>query len=158
MSVKTETRREQGANSDVELWVSLCKTVAFLLARLPEEADREDLTEVMLAMGHSEEEAKEGEETIREILSHKTGIVVPVIFPSAGRNEKVAKWSNYAGGRVRELRKRAKLTQDELAKKAELPQSHISRIENGEISPTRHTLEKIVKALELTISDFDPTP
>jgi len=48
---------------------------ALLLASLPED-DRGDLTEVMLAMGHSEEEMKEGEKTIREILEPRAGIVV----------------------------------------------------------------------------------
>ncbi len=155
MSVKTKSRREQGTSSDVELWVLLCKTVAFLMGGLSED-DRGDLGEVLQAMGQSPEEMEEGEQTIREMLLPKVGTLIPVIAP-VGRNEKVTKWSNYAGARVRELRKRAGLTQEQLADKADLPQPHISRIENGEISPTRLTLEKIAKALAQPITEFDPT-
>jgi|BioPla2DNA2_1021312.scaffolds.fasta_scaffold08829_5 ribosome-binding protein aMBF1 (putative translation factor) len=39
------------------------------------------------------------------------------------------------------------MTQAELAKKAELPQSNISRLESGNFNPTVQTLEKVAAGL-----------
>ena len=64
--------------------------------------------------------------------------------------------AQHVGGRIREHRERAKLTQVELAERSGLPQSHISRLENGEHSATNMTLEKIAKALGIGIKDLDP--
>jgi DNA-binding XRE family transcriptional regulator len=158
MSVKTKPRREHSAESGVEFWVTVCGLLATeFLRRLPED-DREDVIDVLKAMAQSDEEVAEGLATIREIIVPQTGVLMPVLPTNPQRTEKVAKWSAYAGKRVRELRKEAGVTQEQLAEKSGLPQPHISRIENGEVSPTRFTLEKIAKALGKTIGDIDPTP
>jgi DNA-binding XRE family transcriptional regulator len=65
-------------------------------------------------------------------------------------------WCNHIGKTVRELREAAGLNQTDLAKKAGLTQSHISRIENAEHHPTNFTLEKIAKALGVKVSQIDP--
>lgn len=66
------------------------------------------------------------------------------------------KWAEHVGRRIQELRKAARLTQIQLAERADLPQSHISRLENAEHSPTNHTLEKIARALGTSVRDLDP--
>ena len=38
-----------------------------------------------------------------------------------------------------------------------LQQSHICRIEKGELSPTRKTLKKIAQALKVDITKIDPS-
>ena len=96
------------------------------------------------------------EETLREILQPKSGTIARMMFPET-RQVNSRRWAEFTGGRVREFRKNAGLTQEELATKAGLPQSHISRIENEEISPNRLTLEKISKALGRPLGDFDPS-
>ena len=48
------------------------------------------------------------------------------------------------------------MTQTDLAKKAGLPESHISRLENAEIRATNLTLVKIAKALGVSVGDIDP--
>jgi DNA-binding XRE family transcriptional regulator len=48
---------------------------------------------------------------------------------------------------VTDLREKRRLTQVELAKKAGLPQSQISRIERGVVSPTSATLARVAEAL-----------
>ena len=45
-------------------------------------------------------------------------------------------------------RLKAGLTQQELAARADLPQSNISRLESGTINPTIQTLEKVAKGLD----------
>ena len=48
-------------------------------------------------------------------------------------------------------RKMRKLTQEELASIVCCPQSSIARIENGTVSPTLDTLQKLCDALEIDI-------
>jgi len=49
---------------------------------------------------------------------------------------------------IKALRKKARLTQQELAKKAGVSQSLIARIESGTVNPRLSTLIRIMKALE----------
>ena len=72
--------------------------------------------------------------------------------------QKLKRWKEFIGGKIRELRKAANpnLTQEGLAKASGLPQSHISRIESGQHSPSNKTLERIAKALDVSIGDLDP--
>jgi len=58
------------------------------------------------------------------------------------------------GNRIRELRNQKGISQEELAFKASLNASHLSKIERGEKSPTLGSLEKIVKALEISFPDL----
>jgi transcriptional regulator with XRE-family HTH domain len=51
------------------------------------------------------------------------------------------------GQRIRELRKKQKLSQTELAEKADVALMTISRIERGEHDPHMKTLARISKAL-----------
>ena len=64
-------------------------------------------------------------------------------------------WVQVVSKRVSDARKKAKLTQDQLAVKTGLPQSHISRIEGAKLSPSNATLEKIAAALNLPVDHFD---
>ena len=50
---------------------------------------------------------------------------------------------------LRDMRKRRKLSQTELAKAAGLSTAYISHIENGKRSPTLESLKKISDALEI---------
>lgn len=55
------------------------------------------------------------------------------------------------GGRIRTLRHRAKLTQEEVANSAGLHLTFINRIENGRRNPTYISLLKIAGALGVTV-------
>jgi transcriptional regulator with XRE-family HTH domain len=59
--------------------------------------------------------------------------------------------------RLRTTRESAGITQEELAKRTGIQQSHLSRLEQGEHSPTQKTLMKIANALGVEISVFDPS-
>ncbi len=58
--------------------------------------------------------------------------------------------------RIREARKRAGLTQEELAARAGLTQSHLSRLELGKYVPTLATLERLARALRIPLPDLLP--
>ena len=47
------------------------------------------------------------------------------------------------------------MTQVELEEKSGLAQSHISRLEAGKHAPTRTTIDRIAKALNVRPSDID---
>ena len=66
-------------------------------------------------------------------------------------------WLDYVSKRIRELREKAGWTQEDLAQKTGLPQSHISRLENGKHSPAHATLEKIAAALGVGVGEIDPS-
>lgn len=58
------------------------------------------------------------------------------------------------GLKIKELRIKKGMTQEELAEKTELSARTIQRIENGEVDPRAYTLQMIAKALEVDYSMF----
>ena len=58
------------------------------------------------------------------------------------------------GERVRELRKAKGLSQEELSFKADLHRKYIGMIERAEKNITLLNIEKIAKALEISIGDL----
>ncbi|WP_051182915.1 helix-turn-helix domain-containing protein [Desulfocurvibacter africanus] len=56
--------------------------------------------------------------------------------------------------RVRQLRKRAKFTQEALAERAELSIQHISDLERGRGNPTLQSLERLATALDVRLWDL----
>jgi DNA-binding XRE family transcriptional regulator len=94
---------------------------------------------------------------ILEILGGPRGGVspLPLDTPQDRKPEGYQKWVKWIGGEIQRKRSLAGLTQQQLADKSGLPQSHISRIENGIHSPSQATLGKIAAALDLPLSAFD---
>lgn len=58
------------------------------------------------------------------------------------------------GNRVRQLRKEKKLSQEELAHRADLHRTYIGMIERAEKNITLLNIEKIANALEITLQQF----
>jgi len=58
------------------------------------------------------------------------------------------------GKRIRQLRVRSDLTQEELASRCELTKGFLSQLENDNTQPSLSTLEDIVEALGVTMSQF----
>ncbi|MFD1206198.1 MULTISPECIES: helix-turn-helix domain-containing protein [Sporosarcina] len=58
------------------------------------------------------------------------------------------------GKRVKSIRLRKKMTQQQVADLANITKSHVSKIENGQASPALTTLSKIAKALDSPTSWF----
>lgn len=55
---------------------------------------------------------------------------------------------------IRELRRAAGLTQEQLAKKMRLDQTAISRWETGDTKPLKKTHKKLAKVLNCTVEDI----
>ena len=59
------------------------------------------------------------------------------------------------GTRLKKIIKANGYTQQALAEKAGIDEKHLSRIENGKFSPSYKTLNKLLNALDITITDID---
>jgi transcriptional regulator with XRE-family HTH domain len=58
------------------------------------------------------------------------------------------------GQRIRELRKELEISQEALAYKAEVDRTYVTDVENGRRNVSVEILERIIKALEVSISEF----
>lgn len=58
------------------------------------------------------------------------------------------------GARIKELRKRKGITQEQLAEKVDLATRYISLIEVGRSSPSLETIENIASTLEVELKDL----
>ena len=58
------------------------------------------------------------------------------------------------GNRIRELRKDLELSQEALALKAEVDRTYVTDVENGRRNVSLEILERIIKALNVSIADF----
>ncbi len=67
------------------------------------------------------------------------------------RDEKAIK---LLGKKVRELRKKQKLSQSQLAYEANIPRMQVSRIERGEINTSISTIIAIARVLEVQTKDL----
>jgi transcriptional regulator with XRE-family HTH domain len=65
---------------------------------------------------------------------------------------------DYFAARLRELREGAGLTQKQLADKAGLDSRNISRLENGERSPTWDTVRALAATLGVDCRAFEQAP
>jgi DNA-binding XRE family transcriptional regulator len=129
------------------------------IRRLPA-GDQNDLFELFqeIPKAETDEERESISRAVREILAQDTMAVHAVDLSSEPEpGPKLHRWIEFVSGRIRAARERTGLTQAELSDRSGLPQSHISRIENGKLSPSHATLEKIAKGLGLPVSEFDPS-
>ena len=120
-------------------------------------ADRDDLFELLQAWRDVESEAERRsiQRAMEEILAQIPARTKPL--PAGATPPEVTKrWRGHVGKTIRELRDGAGLSQAQLAKKAGLTQSHISRLENGEHHAANFTLEKIARALDVPVGRIDP--
>lgn len=123
---------------------------------LPAE-DKADLYELSKALftADSEEDRISAQVAMQEILEQESSSIVPIQMASEPGPD-LKTWTNYIGAKIREKREAAGLTQGQLEERSGLPQSHISRLENGQHSPSFATLEKIAGALGIPVTDLDP--
>jgi ribosome-binding protein aMBF1 (putative translation factor) len=69
--------------------------------------------------------------------------------------EKVDAYRRHVGAAIRQRRGELRMTQEELAAKSGIPQSHISKLEDGKHSPTAKTIDRLAKALDTEPSKLD---
>ena len=65
--------------------------------------------------------------------------------------------TNDVGNRIRELRKTLGISQEKLAEIAGIDRTYLASVENGKRNISSVNLEKIIVALNVTISDFFST-
>jgi len=58
------------------------------------------------------------------------------------------------GQKIKELREKAKISQKDLAYSADLDRSYIASIESGQRNVSIINIEKITKALNVTVKEF----
>lgn len=137
---------------------SFALAVAVIRERIDrlEEEDRQDLYELLpFLFLDDEDERQAAQVAVNEILDQKCFSVGAMDLPKSP-SENIEKWLEFISGRIKEARKSVGLTQAELSAKAGIPQSHISRLERGEHSPTTKTVRKIAVALGIAPKDLDP--
>jgi ribosome-binding protein aMBF1 (putative translation factor) len=122
--------------------------------------DKADLFELAKALhtAKTREDWVSAQNAMLEILDHSKVAAIPLpMHREAARSEGLKKWVNHVGTKVRELRKAQGLTQERLAELSALPQSHISKLENGEHSPSHKTVDRLAEALGVDAGKLDPT-
>lgn len=72
------------------------------------------------------------------------------------RAPRLKAWKRWVATTIKQLRTDRDWTQEELAKRSGLPQSHISRIEQEKISPSHKTIDKLAKAFGVCPNQIDP--
>lgn len=55
---------------------------------------------------------------------------------------------------ISELRRKKKISQQDLAKKLNIDRTHLSKIENGHVRPSTRLLERIAAELGVSVRDF----
>ena len=58
------------------------------------------------------------------------------------------------GQRIKELRKELELSQESLAYKAEVDRTYVTDVENGRRNVSIEILERLIKALDVSITEF----
>ncbi len=121
--------------------------------------DRDDLFELLQEWRKASipEEQESIRSAMEEILAQVPITTKPMpMIPQVVMTRGLQGWTDHVSKKIRELRAAQGLTQTELAQKAGIPQSHVSRLENAEHSPTHLTLEKIARALGVEVGMIDP--
>ena len=103
-----------------------------------------------------EEEQSSARKAVRVILYQKPGKVLGTLRPVTP-SASLQNWIAFISKKIRDAREGAGLTQMQLAKKSGLLQGQISRLEQGQHSPTAKTLEKIAHATGRDVGFFDPS-
>ena len=61
---------------------------------------------------------------------------------------------NKVGQRIKHLRKELELSQEALGLKAEVDRTYVTDVENGRRNVSLEILEKLIKALEVSVTEF----
>jgi DNA-binding XRE family transcriptional regulator len=135
--------------------------LSVLVARIRslQSADRDDLFELLQGLSNTDdpEEIQSIRRTMEEILSQAPTSVKGMDLRSEKPMPRGSmKWAERVGKTIRERREEAGLNQAQLAEKAGLTQSHVSRLECASHVATNMTLQKIAAALGIPVRTLDP--
>lgn len=139
---------------------ALTMAVALLVERVRglDQADKNDLRELcqILIFAEDSEDERSAAQGIYEILDRTPNGIRPF---DGGTDEEApaSPWLKAISAKLKQSREEAGLTQQELEQRTGLPQSHISRLENGMHYPSGRTLRRIAAALNKPETFFDAT-
>jgi DNA-binding XRE family transcriptional regulator len=158
MSIVVSRDAEKGVDIREAAYTMAVAVVVDRIRSLPKE-DKDDLFALVQALVTAEtpEEERAAAVGFKEILDQAPVTVRHMKLPEQEPPDTLRKWAQWVGGKIREAREEAKLTQADLADRCGLQQSHVSRLESGMHSPSRMTIEKIADALSKPVSYFDPS-
>jgi DNA-binding XRE family transcriptional regulator len=159
----TKKRKNIGATYDnlpeaVKPAILALSVLANRISGLPPR-DRDDLFSLFQAWRDTKdpEELQGIRAAMEEILAQAPISVRPLALEEARKvPERNRAWAKHVGSKIRDMRERMGLNQSELAEKARLTQSHVSRLENAEHTATSFTLRKIADALGVSVGEIDP--
>lgn len=126
------------------------------LAHLETDEQREIMT-LLQSMRTTEDE-----ETHREILRTINEILHPEIIGAlhelkpGKRSRRYIERTRHIGRKIQAFREAKGWTQEKLAEASDLPQSHISRLEKGQHSPSHKTRVRLAEALGVAPHQIDP--
>jgi DNA-binding XRE family transcriptional regulator len=136
------------------------KQLELRLSKLPSEAIHDLLQLFAMAEQEEDEDTRGGiAATIREIIwpeSLKVEISQDSLAQERVARARVDEYRRRVGMQIKKRRNELRLTQEELAERTGLPQSHICRLEVGQHAPTFTTMEKLAEGLETTPDKLDP--
>lgn len=141
---------------------SMVLALGIMLGRIKtlSQEDGDDLFLLFIAYrdANSAEERVAANDGMMEILEQqKVSVKTLPMNEGETKSPKLKKWIAWVSKKIHDLREERKLSQVDLASRAGLPQSHVSRLENGKHSPSRYTLEKLADAMGVDVSEFDPS-
>lgn len=124
--------------------------------------DQKDQTAVaelvqLLIVAEADDERAEIWEALWEIILPEA--VFREIAEEAVQEDARARVDAYrqkVGEQIRQRRESLGMTQEELADRAGIPQSHVSRLECGRHAPTHLTMQRVAAALDTTSAQLDP--
>ena len=135
--------------------------IALLIERIASlDSDvKDDLVKVFMDVQSctTPEEQEEIEQTVRELIFPQVyGDLIVGNAGNANGAAKLGKWSERIGECIKRLRKEKNWSQEQLAEASGLPQPHISKLENGQHSPSHKTVVALANALGVKTSELDP--
>lgn len=142
---------------DVQVVMLAFSALAARVGALPE-ADRNDLLDLVLSLRQAtdQEERDYVKAAALEILMRD-----PIRWERLPADDEPLPtddraWAVAVGERVRTLREQAGLTPALLATAAGIPEEHLKRLENADLTASRLTLTKLARALTTSVAQLDP--
>ena len=152
----TEQNRQEERICDNNSFALAVAVIRERVERL-DEIDKQDLYELLPhVLAGNNEERDAAHVAINEILDQECFSILKVELP-VSPGDKLAGWIEHVSSKIKELRETASMTQDQLSDASGIPQSHISRLERGEHSPTAKTIRKLAEAMGVDAKTIDPS-
>jgi len=121
-------------------------------------ADMQELLDLYHQTGSGDQDHAGVAAAIQELLYPQglTATVDPSAVISPQTRAKLQRYQAQVGSAIRQRREALNVTQQQLAAKAAIQQSHLSRLENGQHRASGRTMYRIAKALRINLNLLDP--